>query len=288
MKIKNIIRASVILLIANVTITTTVFSQQLKVPAPSSTQILDQAFGLSNIKIEYSRPSMKGRVVFGDLVPYDKIWRTGANASTKITFGDTVSIEGKMLPAGTYAIYTIPGKNSWDILFNKDITLAGNVADYKQATEVLRVTVKPMTIAEKIETFTINIGDITPNSGDIELMWENTIVLIKVTADIDGKIMKNIDATVATDSRPYYQAANYYYDNNKDMATALKWANSAVESNPKGFFIFNLKAKIQKRMGDKKGAIESANRSIALAKEAKNDDYVRLNEKLIAEINSGK
>jgi hypothetical protein len=231
---------------------------------------------------------MKGRVVFGDLVPYDKIWRTGANASTKITFGDTVSIEGKMLPAGTYAIYTIPGKNSWDILFNKDITLAGNVADYKQATEVLRVTVKPMTIAEKIETFTINIGDITPNSGDIELMWENTIVLIKVTADIDGKIMKNIDATVATDSRPYYQAANYYYDNNKDMATALKWANSAVESNPKGFFIFNLKAKIQKRMGDKKGAIESANRSIALAKEAKNDDYVRLNEKLIAEINSGK
>jgi hypothetical protein len=287
MKISKIISTSAVLLIA-LFITTTAFSQQLKTPAPSPTQTLDQAFGLSNIKIEYSRPGVKGRVVFGDLVPFDKVWRTGANATTKITFGDTVSVEGKMLPAGTYGLYTIPGKSSWDILFYKDLTLGGDVANYKQENEVMRVTVKPIALAEKVETFTMNVGDITSNSANIEIMWERTKVAIKVTTEIDQKIMKNIDAALEKDTRPYFSAANYYYENNKDMAMALKWVNMAIESNPKAYYIVHLKAKIQNKMGDKKGATETAEKSMALAKEAKSDDYVHLNEKLIADIKSGK
>jgi hypothetical protein len=279
MKINKIISASLMLF----AFASSAFAQQLKTPAPSPTETLDQAFGLSNIKIEYSRPSMKGRVIFGDLVPYDKIWRTGANATTKITFGDTVNVEGQMLPAGTYGLYTIPGISSWQILFYKDLTLSGNVASYKPENEVLRVTVTPISIAERIETFTIDVGHITSNSAYIDLMWDKTVVPIKVTTDIDSRIMKSIDADVIKDNRPYFAAANYYYENNKDLAMALKWVNMAIADNPKAFFMVHLKAKIQAKMGDKKGAIESAEKSMAIAKEAKSDDFVRLNEKLIAD-----
>jgi hypothetical protein len=280
MKINKIILVAVIFSAISIT----AFSQQLKTPAASPTQTLDQAFGLSNIKIEYSRPSVKNRVIFGDLVPYDKMWRTGANNSTKVTFGDNVSVEGKPLTAGTYALYTIPGKDSWDIIFYKDLDLGGDVADYKQEDEVLRVKVKPSALADKVETFTINVGDITSTSANIELMWDKTKVACKVTTDVDEKIMANIGKALEKDTRPYYQAANYYYENNKDLATALKWASIAAENNPKAYWIAHLQAKIQKKMNDTKGAIASAERSMALAKEAKSDDYVKLNEKLIAEI----
>ena len=288
MKINKILRLFGILFITCLSISGPVFSQQLKTPAPSPTQTLDQAFGLSNIKIEYSRPGIKGRVIFGDLVPWDKIWRTGANATTKVTFGDTVSVEGKLLPAGTYGLLTIPGKTSWDILFYKDLTLGGDVANYKKEDEVMRVTVKPTSLAEKVETFTINVGDITSNSANIEISWDKTMVPIKVSTEIDQKIMKNIETAMEKDNRPYFSAATYYYENNKDLSTALKWVNMAIDNNPKAYYIVHLKAKIQNKMGDKKGAMETAEHSIALAKEAKSDDYVRLNEKLIAEMKGGK
>jgi len=264
---------------------TTQAQQQLKTPAPSPTQTLKQAFGLSDITIEYSRPGVKGRTIYGDVVPWGKIWRTGANATTKITFGDDVKLGGQDVTAGTYGIYTIPNKESWDIMLYKDLTLAGNVADYKTANELLRFSVKPTTLPNKVETFTINIADVTPTSANIELLWEQTRVAFPVTTEIDSKIMKNIETSLATDSRPYFSAASYYYENNKDLKTALEWTNKAIEQNPKGFFIVHLKAKIQNKMGDKKGALASAQQSIDLAREAKSDDYVRLNEKLIAEIN---
>jgi tetratricopeptide (TPR) repeat protein len=264
------------------------FSQQLKTPAPSPLQTLDQAFGLSNIKIEYSRPGVKNRVIFGDLVPYDKVWRTGANSSTKITFGDDVTVEGKALKSGTYALYTVPGKSSWDIIFYKDLDLGGDVANYKTENEVLRVKVQPASLAEKIETFTMNVGDITANTANIEIMWDKTKVTCKVATSIDEKIMKNIETALEKDSRPYYSAANYYYENNKDLNTALKWVNSAIEANPKAYYMVHLKAKIQRKLNDKKGALETAQHSLDLAKEAKNDDYVRLNEKLIAEVKAEK
>jgi tetratricopeptide (TPR) repeat protein len=257
---------------------------QLKTPQPSPTQTLDQAFGLSSIKIEYSRPSVKGRTVFGDLVPFGKIWRTGANAATKITFGDDVKIEGNALAAGTYAVYTIPNQDSWDVMFYKDLKLGGNVAEYKTENEALKVKVKPATIAYKTETFTMNVADVTSNAANIEILWDKTRVAINVTTDIDTKIMKSIDDALKVDTRPFYQAASYYYENGKDLNQALTWVNKATESNPTAYWVWHLKAKIQSKLNDSKGAVESAEKSMALAKEAKNDDYVKLNEKLIGEL----
>lgn len=263
-------------------------AQQLKVPAPSPSQTIDQAFALSNIKIEYSRPSMKGRTVYGDLVPFGKTWRTGANQATKITFGEDVKVEGQALAAGTYALYTIPNKDSWELMFYKDLTLGGDVSNYKQENEVARIKVKPSALAQNVETFTINVADITASSANVQLDWEKTRVSFNVVADIDAKIMKNIESSIEKDNRPYFQAASYYYENNKDMNKALEWVNKAAEQNPTAFWILHLKAKIQVKQKDYKGAVESAEKSMALAKEAKNDDYVKMNEKLIAEAKKGK
>ncbi len=268
--------------------TLTVNAQQLKTPAPSPTQTLDQAFALSNIKIEYSRPSAKGRVVFGDVVPFGKVWRTGANASTKITFGEDVKVEGMPLVAGTYAMYTIPNKDNWDIMFYKDLKLGGDVDNYKAENEVLKVKVKPAALASKLETFTMNVADITPTSANIVLVWENTWVPIKVTAEIDAAIMKNIEKTVIADSRPYFAAANYYYDNDKDLKLALEWAGKAFEANPKAYWVAHLQAKIQMKQKNFSGAIAAAEKSLTLATADKDDSYIKMNEKLIAEAKKGK
>ncbi len=261
----------------------TLNAQSLKVPAPSPSQTVKQAFALSEISLDYSRPSAKGRVVFGDVVPFGKIWRTGANGATKLTFGDNVKIEGMDVPAGTYALYTIPNKDSWDILIYKDLSLGGDVANYKKENELTRFTVKPKQLNDKVETFTIEFADITPRSTNILLKWENTVVAMNVTTEIDEKIMKAIDANVVNDNRPYFQAASYYYDTNKDMAKANEWVDKAITSNPKAFWMVMLKAKIQVKLNDKKGAISSAEKVIALATEAKNDDYVAQAQKLITE-----
>jgi tetratricopeptide (TPR) repeat protein len=260
---------------------------QLKVPAPSPLQTIKQAFALSDITVEYSRPGIKGRVIFGDVVPFGKTWRTGANQSTKITFGEDVKLEGNPVTAGTYAIYTVPNKDSWDIMLYKDLTLAGDVANYKQENEVLRFKVKPSALANKVETFTINIADVTPSTANVELLWEQTRVAFAVAADIDSKIMKNIEANVAKDNRPYFQAASYYYEANKDLKQALVWADKAIEQNPKAYWVVMLKAKIQAKIKDNKAAITTAEQVITLAKEDKNDDYVRMAEKLIAEAKKG-
>ena len=261
----------------------TAVNAQLKVPAPSPSQTIKQAVGLSDITIDYSRPGAKGRTIYGDVVPFGKVWRTGANSATKITFGEDVKVEGNAIAAGTYALYTVPNKDSWEVMLYKDLTLGGNVADYKKENEVAHFTVKPKTLNDKVETFTIDVADVTANSANIELNWEKTRVVFNVVADIDSKIMKSIESSVVNDNRPYFQAASYYYDNNKDLVKAAEWADKAIAANPKAFWIVMLKAKIQAKQKDKKGAIASAEQVIALASEAKNDDYVAMAKKLIAE-----
>lgn len=256
---------------------------QLKVPAPSPSQTIKQAFALSEISVDYSRPSAKNRVIYGDLVPFGKLWRTGANGATKITFGEDVKFEGTTITTGTYALYSIPNKDSWEITLYKDLTLGGNVADYKTENEVARVKVTPKKLNDKVETFTIEFSDITSSSVNLCLKWENTAAVINIVADIDSKIMKNIENVVVNDSRPYFQAASYYYDNNKDLAKAAEWVDKAISQNPKAFWVVLLKAKIQAKQKDNKGAVATAEQVISLAKEAKNDDYVKQAEKLIAE-----
>jgi hypothetical protein len=165
----------------------------------------------------------------------------------------------------------------------KDLTLGGNVAEYKQENEVLRFKVKPTALTGKVETLTINLADITPTTANLELLWENTRIAMKLNADIDAKVMKNIDATVVNDNRPYFQAASYYYENNKDLKQASAWVDKALEQNPKAFYMMLLKAKIAYKQGDKVNGKACAEKTIVMATEAKNDDYVTMAKKLMAD-----
>lgn len=259
------------------------FSQALKTPTASPMQTLKQGFALTDISIEYYRPSAKGRTIFGDVVPFGKIWRTGANGATKITFGENVKIQGKDVAAGTYAFYTIPNKDNWEVLVYKDLKLGGNVNDYKTENELLRFSVPAVKLQDHVETFTINVSNIQASTCSIELSWEKTKISFNVVAEIEQAIMSSIDKAMNVDSKPYYQAASYYYENNKDMAKALEWINKAVEQNPKAYWVALLKAKIELKSGDKKAATATAQKVIEMAKEAKNDDYVKMAEKLIGE-----
>jgi len=258
-------------------------AQTIKTPAPSTTQTIKQDFALSSIEIVYSRPNTKGRVVFGDLAPLGKLWRTGANAATKVTFGEDVKVGGFAVKAGSYVLYTVPNKDEWEVILNKGLNNWG-VDSYKAEEDVAKFKVKPMTLPMNVETFTMQIADVMPASANIQIMWEKTVVSFPVTADIDSKIAKSIDNAMNIDNRPYFQAASYYFETGKDLSKALTWADKAIENNPKAFWIIHLKAKIQAKLGDKVSAIKTANEAIVSAKEAKNDDYVVLNEKLIASL----
>lgn len=254
---------------------------QLKTPAPSPSQSIKQDFALSSVTLEYSRPSAKNRVVFGGLVPYNKIWRTGANASTQITFGEDVTFGGKPVKAGKYAIYTIPNKDAWEVMLYSDVTLGGNTTGYDVAKEVARISAKTATMPAKAETFTMQFQNLTDNTMDLVIRWENTRVAVPIKAEIDEKIMKSIEANVKNDNRPYYQAASYYYNNNKDMNQALEWVNKAADQSPKAFWVQALKAKIQLKQKDKKGAAATAQKVIDMATEAKSDDYVKIGQDLL-------
>lgn len=255
---------------------------QLKVPAASPLQTTKQSFALGDITLEYSRPAMKGRTIFGDLVPYDKVWRTGANATSKITFSSDVKLEGKEVKAGTYGLFTIPGKTTWDVMLSKDLNLGANVGAYKTENEVVRVQVKPTTLANKVETFTINLADIMPSSAVLEIMWDKTRVPVTITADIDPMIVKNIEASMASDKPAYFEAASYYYDTNRDLKQALAWVTKATEQNPKAFWIMLLKSRIELKLNQKASAIASAEKTVSLATEANNADYVKMANDLIA------
>ena len=262
---------------------------QIKTPQPSPNASFKQAFGLGEISVNYSRPQVKGRVIFGDLVPFDKLWRTGANASTKVTFTDDVTIEGSKLPAGEYALYTIPGKAEWTIIFHKNTTLwgLGDPGDYKEENDALRIKVKPQ-MNSAVENLTISVSDITSNTCKMNLEWEKTKVSFGITTDIDTKISASIEKTLnpKPDANSYYSAASYYFENDKDLNKAIEWVNMAIAGRPDAFWMVHLKAKIYKKLNNKAAAIEAANLSKEIANKAGNTDYVALNDKLIAELNA--
>lgn len=281
MKIKKTSKALLFLAFGMITLTSV--AQKITVPAPSPLQTTTQKFGLGEITVEYSRPVAKGRTIFGDVVPYGKVWRTGANGTTKITFTDNVKIEGKEVKAGTYGLYSVPNKDSWEVMLYSDLTLNGNVGDYKTENEVARFKVKPTKTASKVESFTINIDNILPTEATLTISWENTLVPLKITTDIDARVMKSIDESMKSDKPEYFRAATYYFENGKDLNQALTWVNKATDENPKAFYMFLLKAKIEYASKDKAAGKASAEKTIALAKEAKNEDYVALATKLIAD-----
>lgn len=262
--------------------TLTADAQPLRTPAPSPTQTLQQDFGISSVQLIYSRPAMKGRKIFGDLVPYGKVWRTGANQATRIKFADDVSIGGKPLKAGEYAIFTIPNENEWEIIINKGNENWGTV--YKQEDDLLRVKVKPTQLNSAVENFTMQFENITPTSTDLAIMWDKTAVRIPVTTDIDSKVMAQINNLMNRDNRPYFGAAMYYLESGKDLNQAITWFDKAIEQNPNAFWIYHQKANALAKLGKKEDAKQAANKSIELAKAQKNDDYVKLNEKLLANL----
>lgn len=267
-----------ILLVLTMAVSMQVAAQGIKTPAPSPKQTVKQEFGLSTIEVEYSRPSKKGRAIFGDLVPFGALWRTGANAQTLVTFGEDVTFGGKAVKAGKYSILSVPGATEWEIALATPET---SVFNYKAENEVVRVKATAQKLPFEIETFTIMLDDITTTSLNLGIMWGNQYVAVPVKVDIDTKVMAQIDNAMNKDTRPYYQAASYYFENGKDLAKALEWVNKAVEAQPTAYWVAHLKAKIQAKAGDKAGAKATAMKSMELAKEAKNNDYVVLNEKLI-------
>jgi tetratricopeptide (TPR) repeat protein len=258
-------------------------AQQIKTPSPSPFSKVAQTVGLTDITISYSRPSVKDRVIFGDLVPFGKIWRTGANSATKVEFSDSVKIEGKALKAGAYALFTIPGKDEWTIIFNSNFN-QGGTGDYKESEDVLRFTVKPEKLSEKVESFRIDVNNLKSTSANIELAWENTIVKFKVEVEVDSKVMSDIKRAMdpASDAGKYFSAASYYNETNRDLNQALEWINKSIQLAPGRYFVSYQKANILAKLGQYGEAIAAAQESKELAIKAGNNDYVALNDKAIA------
>ena len=270
---KKLIFACTILLSAAIS------SAQVKLPALSPTQTLKQDFGLGSIEITYSRPSAKGRTIFGGLEDFGKIWRTGANAATKIKFTEKVELAGKKIDTGTYVLYTIPGIETWEVIINKGLTNWGTDG-YKESEDVVRFKVDPKKLKSKVEMFTIEINNLKAESCDIDLMWDKTSITIPVTTSIREKVKAQIDAAMATDKKPYWQAAQFYNEYEKNSAKALDNITKAVQENPKAYYMWLYKAKIEQEMGNKTAALASSKTSMELSKEAKADSYVKLNEEL--------
>jgi len=257
-------------------------AQGLKIPQPSSGQTITQDFGLGKITLTYSRPNVKGRKIFGGMEPLGVVWRTGANAATRIKFTEDVKIEGKDLAAGEYGLFSVPGEKEWTIIFNKTGNQWG-AYEYKESDDVLRVTVPTKALKEKVETLTMQFSDVTETAAKLNLMWEKRAFTVNMTTAIDEKVMANIAEAMKGEKKPYFAAAQYYYQNGKDLKTALEWMTEAEKSDPKAPWFKLWKGRIQLKMGDKAGATASAQQGIEAAKAQKIDEYIRLNTELLGQ-----
>lgn len=259
---------------------------QIQTPQPSAAASLSTVVGLTDIKINYSRPSMKGRKIFGEgasfLTPYGQIWRTGANSGTIISFSDDVTVEGKPVAKGEYLLLTWPGASEWTVSLYPDVSIGGNMAAYDKSKDAINFKVKPTKLGETVETFTMNITDIAADntSANIQMAWENTSIKFKVGVEYDEKVMKSIEAGTKVRPGNLIAAANYYYDTKKDLKQAIEWMEKGIaESNPNAFWNIHRLAQMKKDAGDKAGAKATAEKSLELAKKAESDfGYIKLNE----------
>ncbi|MCX7743969.1 MAG: DUF2911 domain-containing protein [Flavobacteriales bacterium] len=272
---KNIILSSLL------SIAVTITQAQINIPQPSPLSTVSQKVGLVDVSITYSRPSAKGRKIFGELVPYDKLWRTGANMATKLTVSDSVKIAHFWVPKGEYAIFTVPGPMEWIVIISKQANLSG-INGYQETEDVGRFKVKPVGTLFT-ETFTINFANVTTKSAEIQMEWETTRISFPIVTEPDRVVMKNIELALNIPGRNYYQAANYYYENDKDLNKALEWINMAITNNYERYWVLRVKSLIQAKLGDYKGAITTAERSIELAKKDNDEAYVKMNEESIKE-----
>lgn len=251
---------------------------QVAMPAPSTTQMIRQDFGMGKIEITYSRPIIKGRKYLADkseLAPYGELWRTGANAATKVRFTDKVTIGGQMIDSGTYVLYTIPNKNEWEVILNKGLSNWGS-SGYKQTDDVARFKVPSAKTKNFAEAFTMQVTDVKPETCGLQLAWGNTLVNIPVSTNIKDRLRSQIETALKGEKKPYYQAASFYYEWDKDYTKAMENIDKALTVDGKAYWMHLLKAKIALDMGNKTVAKTSAQKVVELATEAKNDDYVRM------------
>ena len=259
---------------------------QIKTPAPSPAQKIVQTVGLTDVTVEYSRPSMKGRKIFGGLEDYGKVWRTGANANTTITFSTDFMVDGNTLKAGTYALYTIPGEKTWDVMLYTDATNWGAPAKWDEAKVAAKVTVDAIEMPMNIETFTISFDDLTNNSAVIGIMWENVYVPFEFKTPTEEMVSKQITALMAGPSaQDMYASAVYYLEAGKDIKQAQTWIDKAVAMTadaPK-FWYLRQQSLIHAKAGNKKGAIAAAKESLKHAEIAKNAGYIKMNKASLKE-----
>ncbi len=259
---------------------------QLETPQPSPSAKLEQKVGLTDITIEYSRPGVKGRKIFGGLVPYGEIWRTGANKNTMITFSTDATVDGQTLKAGTYAIFSKPGEESWEVYFYSDTNNWGAPQNWDDSKVAAKTTVKSYPVPFNVETYAMDINNITNNGGSLEFIWEKTYVAVPFTVPTDNGVLANINKVMSGPSvNDYYSAAVYYLQENKDMKQATEWIDKAVEmtKDKPRFWILRQQSLIHAKAGDTKGAIAAAKSSLEHAKKAGNKGYIQMNEESLKE-----
>jgi hypothetical protein len=260
---------------------------KVEFPDASPVSTVKQRVGLTDFEIVYARPSVKGRQIFGGLQAYGEVWRTGANAATRITFNSPVKFAGTEVPAGTYALFTIPERDSWTVILNKQFEQWGAYR-YDASQDVTRVKVPVQTLEKPVETLTIGFDELRDESAVLAIEWEKVRVPVPVQVDVEGKLLPQIEAAMASPEKKsaglYFNSARYYFDHGKDLNKALTWVNEAIAQNPKAFYMVHLKAKILAKLGQKEEAIAAAKHSMELAEAAKDQSYVRQNKDLISKL----
>ncbi|MEZ4882787.1 MAG: DUF2911 domain-containing protein [Flavobacteriaceae bacterium] len=274
-----------IILLFSALILTAGIQAQITTPQPSPFQKIEQKVGLTDVTLEYSRPSMKGRTIFGGLVPYDAMWRTGANANTKITFSENVEIGGKSVKAGSYAIYTKPGASNWEVYFYNDTNNWGTPEKWDDSKIAAQVSVQAYPMPMNIETFTMSFDELKNDAAMLGMLWEKTYVGVPIKFGTDKAVSDNIQKVMnGPSANDYYAAAVYYLETGKDINQAKTWIDKSINMNKEpAFWQLRQKSLIYAKAGDKKGAIEAAKKSMELAKTAGNNDYVALNQKSLKE-----
>lgn len=257
---------------------------QITTPAPSPAATLTQQVGLTDVKIEYSRPAVRGRAIFGELVPYDALWRTGANKNSTISFSDNVTIGGTEVSAGSYAIFTKPGASSWEVVFYSDTNNWGTPQNWDASKVAATVTAEVKTMPMSAESFTITLYDLNNNGATLGIMWDKTYVEVPFTVPTKKKAVESIETVMGGPSaNDYYAAASYYYEEGEDLEQAKEWIDKAVAKNGQAYWMMRRQSLIYAKLGDKKGAIDAAKKSLAAAEAAKNMDYVKMNQDSLKE-----
>ncbi len=275
-----------ILLICAFMLTLSVHSQ-IVTPAASPAAEVKQTVGLTDVTIKYSRPSMRGRTIFGDLVPHDQIWRTGANAYTIVTFSEDVIVAGTDVKAGSYSLFTKPGSTNWEVYLYTDTEGGGVPENWDESKVAAKTTLEVYPIPMDIQTFTITIDDVTNNGAVIGLLWEKTYVGIPFEVHTDKAVVASIESTLdgsTAKAEDYYDAAAYYHSEDKDINQAKTWMDKAMSMTEKpAFWQLRQQSLIYAKAGDKKGAIELAKKSLAASEAAKNNDYIKMNKDSLKE-----